>query len=179
MFTNNNPSFQILNSILEDYRLTQQSAFAPIEVWSQIQHPNIVAVHEAFTTRSFGDNCTRIIFLLKLAISFSLCYTALVVVYAYYPNAQTLYDAHIKAKVPAYQQPIYYGRHPQIHRFQQAQHQMLPERTLWSYIVQLASAIKRVHERGQAVRMLDVTKILVTGQNRFVISVLFNIYIYI
>lgn len=47
---------------------------------------------------------------------------------------------------------------------------MLPERTLWSYIVQLASAIKRVHERGQAVRMLDVTKILVTGQNRFVVS---------
>jgi len=47
---------------------------------------------------------------------------------------------------------------------------MLPERTLWSYIVQLASAIKRVHERGQAVRMLDVTKILVTGQNRIRIS---------
>ena len=52
------PLFDILSSILEDYRLTQQSAFAPIDVWSQIQHPNIIAVREAFTTRSFGDNCT-------------------------------------------------------------------------------------------------------------------------
>lgn len=64
---------------------------------------------------------------------------------------------------------MYYGRHQQLHKLQQAQHQMLPEPTLWSYIVQLASAIKKVHDRGQAVRMLDVTKILVTGQNRFVI----------
>jgi PAB-dependent poly(A)-specific ribonuclease subunit 3 len=64
---------------------------------------------------------------------------------------------------------MYYGRHQQLHKLQQAQHQMLPERTLWSYIIQLASAIKTVHDRGQAVRMLDVTKILVTGQNRFVI----------
>ena len=144
-----------------------QSGFAPIEVWSQIQHPNIIAVQEAFTTRSFGDNCTQP--LPKLPMCLSLWYIALVVVYAYYPNAQTLYDAHIKPKVPAYQQPVYYGRHQQLHKYQQAQHQMLPERTLWSYIVQLASAIKRVHERGQAVRMLDVTKILVTGQNRFVI----------
>lgn len=161
--------FNIESSVHEDYRLTHQSAFAPVEVWSQIQHPSIIAVREAFTTRSFGDNC-MLPLVLKLVIPFLVWYTALVVVYAYHPNAQTLYDAHIKPKAPAYQQPIYYGRHQQLHKYQQAQHQMLPERTLWSYIVQLASAIKRVHERGQAVRMLDVTKILVTGQNRFVIS---------
>ena len=50
----------ILSSMFEDFRLTQQSAFAPIEVWSQIHHPNIIAVREAFTTRSFGDNCIQI-----------------------------------------------------------------------------------------------------------------------
>ena len=135
-----------------------------------MQHPNIIAVREAFTTRSFGDNCTQCnASLPKLIISFLLWHIALVVVYAYHANAQTLYDAHIKPKVPAYQQPVYYGRHQQLHKIQQAQHQILPERTLWSYIVQLASAIKKVHDKGQAVRMLDVTKILVTGQNRFVI----------
>ncbi|KAF8154112.1 hypothetical protein B0H34DRAFT_720426 [Crassisporium funariophilum] len=132
---------------VENFRMTHQAAFAPIEIWSQIQHPSIASVREAFTTRSFNDN-------------------SLVVVYAYYPNAKTLYDAHIKPQPPAYQQPVYYGRHQQMRKQQQAQHQMLPERTLWSYITQLASAIKAVHERGQAVRMLDVTKILVTGQNR-------------
>lgn len=164
--------FKILRSFFEDYRLTQQSAFAPIEVWSQMQHPNIIAVREAFTTRSFGDNCTQRNLL--LIISSLLWHIALVVVYAYHPNAQTLYEAHIKPKVPTYQQPVYYGRHQQLNKYQQAQHQILPERTLWSYIVQLASAIKKVHEKGQAVRMLDVTKILVTGQNRFVI--LFRIF---
>ena len=45
--------------MLEDYRLTQQSTFAPIEVWSQMQHPNIIVVRETYTTRFFGDNCTQ------------------------------------------------------------------------------------------------------------------------
>ena len=92
---------------------------------------------------------------------------ALVVAYAYHPNAKTLFEAHVKPKPPpqpTYQQPVYYGA--QQRRQQQAQQQVLPERMLWSYIIQIASAIKKAHERGQAVRMIDVTKILVTGQNR-------------
>jgi hypothetical protein len=41
---------------------------------------------------------------------------------------------------------------------------------MWSYIVQLAGAIKRVHDVGQAaVRMIDVTKGLVTSKNRCVL----------
>jgi PAB-dependent poly(A)-specific ribonuclease subunit 3 len=71
---------------------------------------------------------------------------------------------------PTYQQAVYYGRHQQRHQQQlQAQQQVIPERTLWSYIIQLLSAIKKVHEHGQAVRMIDVSKVLVTGQNRFVL----------
>ena len=88
---------------------------------------------------------------------------AVVVVHAYHPNAQTLYDAHLRAKPPTYQ-PI--GRST---RMAQNQTQtVIPERTMWSYIVQIATAIKKVHEVGQAVRMVDVSKILVTGQNRLV-----------
>lgn len=44
--------------LLQDFRLTHPAAFAPIEVWSQINHPGIVPVREAFTTKSFNDNCT-------------------------------------------------------------------------------------------------------------------------
>lgn len=44
-------------NLFADFRLTHQSAFAPIEVWSNLRHPNIVSVKEAFTTRSFSDNC--------------------------------------------------------------------------------------------------------------------------
>ncbi|KAF9478551.1 hypothetical protein BDN70DRAFT_808509 [Pholiota conissans] len=147
---------------VEGFRLTHQAAFAPIESWSQIHHPSIVAVKEAFTTRSFNDN-------------------SLVVAYAYHPDSQTLYDLHIKSKPPSsniltYQQPVYYGRHARQQQQQQQQLQiqmqvqLLPEQTLWSYIVQIASAIKKVHDRGLAVRMIDATKILVTGQNRVRIS---------
>jgi len=98
-------------------------------------------------------------------------FSALVVSYSYFSNAQTLYEAHMKPKPlsPTYQQAVYYGRHQQRHQQQlQAQQQSIPERTLWSYIIQLSSAIKKVHEQGQAVRVIDVSKVLVTGQNRFV-----------
>ncbi|KAI0830183.1 kinase-like domain-containing protein [Trametes gibbosa] len=121
---------------VENFRLTQQTAFSGIEAWSRIRHPNIVSVHEAFTTRAFNDS-------------------SLVVVYEDHPNAQTLYDAHIKAKPPQFQ----HGR-------LQAQSNRVDERTLWSYIVQIANAIKVAHDAGLALRLIDVSKILVTGKNR-------------
>lgn len=84
-------------------------------------------------------------------------WVALVVVYDYFPNSQTLYEAHLKPKAPQFQN----GR-------LQSQNVRLIERTLWSYIIQLAGAIKAVHDAGLAVRVVDVTKILVTSKNRFV-----------
>ncbi|KAL1699980.1 kinase-like domain-containing protein [Schizophyllum commune] len=127
---------------VENFRLVNQTAFQPIDVWSNIHHPGIVHVHEAFTTRAFNDN-------------------SLVVAYTYHPNAQTLYDMHFKNRNQQQQQ---YGS---TSRFQPAQVQtLIPERTIWSYIVQIASAVKKVHDLGQAVRMIDISKILVTSQNR-------------
>ncbi|KAJ3997263.1 hypothetical protein F5050DRAFT_1753432 [Lentinula boryana] len=157
---------------IENFRLMQQAAFIPIEAWSQIRHPNIVPVYEAFTTRAFNDS-------------------SLVVVYSYYPKSQTLFDAHLKSpSSSAFSQHLQNGggrvalghSHslPQIAHFgqqlpssfatSQSLHQLqsngIPERILWSYIVQIASAIKRVHEAGLAVRTIDATKILLTGKNR-------------
>ena len=40
------------------------------------------------------------------------------------------------------------------------------ETTLWSYVTQLASALKTIHNSGLAARVLDTSKILVTGKNR-------------
>ncbi|KAG6804697.1 hypothetical protein H0H92_003203, partial [Tricholoma furcatifolium] len=59
--------------------------------------------------------------------------------------------------------PFQHGRAPHL----QAHHlTIIPERTLWSYIVQIASAIRKVHNAGQAIQTIDATKILLTGQNR-------------
>lgn len=49
--------FLICVVLKTDYRLMHQSAFAAIELWSSIRHPSIVPVREAFTTKSFNDNC--------------------------------------------------------------------------------------------------------------------------
>jgi PAB-dependent poly(A)-specific ribonuclease subunit 3 len=83
---------------------------------------------------------------------------ALVVAYEYYPNAQTLFEMHIKQKPPVFQ-------HGRLSTFSAA----LPEATLWSYMIQIASAVKVVHEAGLAVRMVDATKIIVTGKNKCVL----------
>ncbi|KAJ7889923.1 hypothetical protein B0H14DRAFT_2561602 [Mycena olivaceomarginata] len=152
---------------IENYRLTHHAAFGAIETWAAIRHPGVVAVHEAFTTHAFGDS-------------------SLVVAYAYHPGAKTLFDAHLKP-APATAAPTSgYPRQPPTttytyqrgggvsqHQGQQGQGeqgQPIPERMMWSYIVQLAGAIKRVHDAGQAVRMIDVTKVLVTSKNRVRVS---------
>ncbi|KAI0790951.1 kinase-like domain-containing protein [Abortiporus biennis] len=125
---------------IENYRLSQQAAFTCIEAWSRIRHPSIVTIKEAFTTRAFSDN-------------------SLVVVYEYHPNSQTMNEAHIKQKAPVFHN----GR-------LQSQNVRIAERTLWSYIVQIASAIRTAHEAGLAVRVIDVNKIIVTDRNRIRIA---------
>ncbi|KAI9325132.1 hypothetical protein BDR26DRAFT_879981 [Obelidium mucronatum] len=42
----------------------------------------------------------------------------------------------------------------------------VPEKSLWSYIIQISSAIKTLHSAGLAARILEPSKILVTGKNR-------------
>ena len=74
-------------------------------------------------------------------------------VYDDHPNAQTLYEAHLKPKPPQFQN----GR-------LQAQSNRVPERTIWSYVIQIANAVRTVHDAGLAVRLLEATKILVTAR---------------
>lgn len=82
-------------------------------------------------------------------------FLALVVAYDYHPNAQTLYEAHLKPKAPTFHNDRL-----------QVQSTTVPERTMWTYVVQIANAIKAVHDAGLAVRMIDATKVLLTGKNR-------------
>ncbi|KIJ18269.1 hypothetical protein PAXINDRAFT_161688 [Paxillus involutus ATCC 200175] len=125
---------------VENFRLMHQAAFGAIEAWSRIRHPNIVRVREAFTTRAFNDN-------------------SLVVSYDYYPNSQTLFELYLRPKQNTFQG-----------RVEGLINTVIPETTLWSYIIQIASAIRATHEVGLAVRMVDPTKILMTGKNRLRIS---------
>ncbi|KIM29212.1 hypothetical protein M408DRAFT_15958 [Serendipita vermifera MAFF 305830] len=126
---------------IENFRLIHESAFSAIEPWRTLSHPNIVRIREAFTTRAFNDS-------------------SLVVTYDYHPLATTLFDTFLIPKpVPPYQSR---GLAPAV--------EPIPEETIWSFVIQISNAMKAVHDRGLAFRVMDATKILLTGKSRLRIN---------
>ncbi|KAI8813107.1 hypothetical protein BJ742DRAFT_521287 [Cladochytrium replicatum] len=75
---------------------------------------------------------------------------SLVFVYDYHPLSTTILAKHLS----------------------QSGHPMPPvaEKIIWSYVTQLASALKTIHGAGLAARTLEPSKILVTSKNRIRIS---------
>lgn len=100
-------------------------------------------------------------------------YAALVFVYEYYPNARTLYEEHLTSKLPPTPVAVF-PRHPKSTHSQTSRNASgvspFPEETIWSYVTQIANAMKVVHDQGLAVRALDPTKVLIVGKNRCVSS---------
>ncbi|KAH0293523.1 PAB-dependent poly(A)-specific ribonuclease subunit PAN3 [Aureobasidium namibiae CBS 147.97] len=121
---------------LEGFRLTDENAIRTIQTWKRISNGNVVTVHDAFTTRAFGDS-------------------SLIVVTDYHPLSQTLAD---KIFTPTARNPgVTLARSPAIY---------VTDHELWGYIVQLASAIKAIHSIGLAARLMIPQKILITSKNR-------------
>ncbi|KAG0767555.1 hypothetical protein G6F57_012564 [Rhizopus arrhizus] len=98
---------------------------------------------ESFTTRAFGDS-------------------SLVFIYDYHPNSINLFEAYFTPQAQAL-----------LHaRLQATRGNALPvpETTLWSFMTQMASALKTIHAAGLSARTMDPTKILMTSKNRLRIS---------
>ncbi|KAI9000236.1 kinase-like domain-containing protein [Gaertneriomyces semiglobifer] len=70
---------------------------------------------------------------------------SLVFVYDYHPLSSTLYTRYFAAGT--YPNPV-------------------AEKNLWSFITQIASALKTIHSAGLAARIIEPSKILITGKNR-------------
>ncbi|KAG9005663.1 PAB-dependent poly(A)-specific ribonuclease subunit 3 [Tulasnella sp. JGI-2019a] len=143
---------------IEAFRLNFEAALGTIDDWSRLRHPNIITVKEAFTTRDFGDS-------------------SLVFVSDYHPRAQSLYQMHLASPATRTGSPsisIQTNHHRGKHggkngsRDNTADSGMVPlsEQVIWSYVVQLGSAIRAVHERGKAIRCLDPKTVMATGKNR-------------
>ena len=75
--------------------------------------------------------------------------SSLIVVTDYHPLAQTLAEKHFP---PA--------------RSSKAGTQFVPENDLWGYLVQLAGALKAIHEAGLAAQTVTASKVLLTAKNR-------------
>lgn len=74
---------------------------------------------------------------------------SLIVVTDYFPQSQTLAEKHFSRHTPTTRP-----------------NQITQEQELWSYIVQLASAVKAIHGAGLAARTITATKVLLTSKNR-------------
>jgi PAB-dependent poly(A)-specific ribonuclease subunit 3 len=62
---------------LENFRLTSETAIRSAQPWKRVLNGNVVTIHEAFTTRAFGDS-------------------SLMLVTDYHPNSKSLADEHFK-----------------------------------------------------------------------------------
>ncbi|RKP35628.1 kinase-like domain-containing protein [Dimargaris cristalligena] len=122
---------------IEGFRLMNEDAMSVVETWRKIQHPNIASLYEAFTTTVFDDN-------------------SLVLVYDYYPLAVTMRDFYFGQSGMAPSGAVGPVQH----------NQSIPEATLWSYVIQLASALSTVHAMGLAFRTITLEHILMIDKHR-------------
>jgi len=77
--------------------------------------------------------------------------SSLIFVTDYHPRSETLAQKHIT--------PITRFSH-------RSTNAHVPEQLLWSYVVQVANALKVVHSAGLAARVIDPSKVILTGENR-------------
>ena len=73
--------------------------------------------------------------------------SAVVFIHDYHPRSTTLADEHFKrSRIP------------------------VDEEILWSYLVQIVSALRVIHSANLACRLIHSTKIILTGKNRIRIT---------
>ncbi|KAM3968803.1 poly(A) specific ribonuclease subunit PAN3 [Aphomia sociella] len=143
-------------------RLHSYSAVATkrLEMWKQIDHPNIVKLHDYFTTKSFGDH-------------------SMVLVYDYHPACVTLMNKYLAgggantvadangafhdpfSSDPDAPRPYTHQKNAMLRAV--ACGALLPEAVLWSLLVQLTAALRAIHTAGLACRALDPTKVVMNG----------------
>lgn len=117
----------------------RERALETVERWRRLRCPGVVNVREAFTSWRWGSE------------------PSIVFVYDYHPLASTLFAEHLLPKPPRID-----SRTGRVERTDDR----VPERTLWSYLVQLATALRSIHKQGLAARCLEAGKVLKTGKNR-------------
>jgi PAB-dependent poly(A)-specific ribonuclease subunit 3 len=119
------------------FRLSNEHAIRSVKDWRRIKNASVVTIHDAFTTRSFGDS-------------------SIVFVQDYHPTAKSLSEVYIN---PSAASGNRYQAKAQIQ-----------ENVLWSFISQIASALKAIHSNNLAARCIDVSKILLTDKNRICLN---------
>lgn len=131
---------------IHGFRLVNTKCMMLVDMWKKIQHSNAVTLREVFTTKAFGDH-------------------SLVFSYDFHAGAETMYSRHFNdPTADSYFTKRKWGPHEPPPPRQHAG--LLPESLIWAYIVQLSSALRTIHTAGLACRVMDPSKILITGKTR-------------
>ncbi|XP_073196820.1 PAN2-PAN3 deadenylation complex subunit PAN3 isoform X4 [Lepidochelys kempii] len=137
---------QIDQADIPGFRLVNTKCMVLVDMWKKIQHSNIVTLREVFTTKAFGEH-------------------SLVFAYDFHAGGETMMSRHFNdPSADGYFTKRKWGQHDGPLPRQHAG--LLPESLIWAYIVQLSSALRTIHTAGLACRVMDPTKILVTGKTR-------------
>ncbi|XP_061484483.1 PAN2-PAN3 deadenylation complex subunit PAN3 isoform X3 [Rhineura floridana] len=137
---------QIDQADMPGFRLVNTKCMVLVDMWKKIQHSNTVTLREVFTTKAFGEH-------------------SLVFAYDFHAGGETMMSRHFNdPSADAYFTKRKWGQHDGPLPRQHAG--LLPESLIWAYIVQLSSALRTIHTAGLACRVMDPTKILVTGKTR-------------
>ncbi|XP_059055116.1 PAN2-PAN3 deadenylation complex subunit PAN3 [Achroia grisella] len=131
-----------------------------LEMWKQIDHPNIVRLHDYFPTKVFGDH-------------------SMMFVYDYHPGCSTLMQKYLAnggansvgdansafhdpfSSDPDAPRPYTHQKNAMLRAV--ACGALLPEAVLWSLLVQLTAALRAIHTAGLACRSLDPSKVVMNG----------------
>uniref|UniRef100_A0AAV2L729 PAN2-PAN3 deadenylation complex subunit PAN3 n=1 Tax=Knipowitschia caucasica TaxID=637954 RepID=A0AAV2L729_KNICA len=131
---------------IHGFRLVNTKCMMLVDMWKKIQHSNSVTLREVFTTKAFGDH-------------------SLVFSYDFHAGAETMYSRHFNdPTADSFFTKRKWGQHEPPPPRQHAG--LLPESLIWAYIVQLSSALRTIHTAGLACRVMDPSKIVITGKTR-------------
>ncbi|KHJ84488.1 hypothetical protein OESDEN_15797 [Oesophagostomum dentatum] len=142
---------------LHGFRVSSPKQLQPLETWKKLNNVNVVQLREVIVNcKSFGDS-------------------SVVMVYDYHPLADSLKTRHFGrmlgtgfidgitgAKISSQ-----LSAHPST---QMQQGAGVVEWLLWSYVIQLSSALRAVHANGLASRCVDLSKILVHGKSKILLN---------
>ena len=148
---------------IHNCRLLKTQCLTLTDMWRKLQHANLVRIHGVFPTRAFGD-------------------PSLVFVYDYHGGAETLKSRHFSSLssagslasdgAPATSPPNHLptsapppGAQPQTQP-----RKGLDEGFVWTYVIQLSSALRTIHAAGLAANTVDPSKILVTGRSKILLN---------
>lgn len=136
---------------IHNYRLSNPKALQPLESWKKLSNAHVAQLRDVIpNTRAFGDS-------------------SLIFVYDYYPLADTLKTRHFGRTHGSFVDGITGLKLASPHS-SLLMGAGVPEALLWTYVIQLSAALRAIHANGLAARCVDVSKILVHGKNKVILS---------